>query len=125
MYKRLATVRKDLELTQAEFGEKLNLTRSTIANIETGHRDLTERTIADVCRVFNVNETWLRTGDGPMYRPPMTVDNMLMAEIGKLIGSADEDDEFIKNYILEYLKLSKEAKKEVKEFIKRVSEYAK
>ena len=125
MNKRLIMIRKDNDLTQTEFAEKINLTQSAITNYENGRRNIPDRTISDICRVFNVNETWLRTGDGPMYRPPMTVDNMLAAEIGKLIGSNDEDDEFIKNYILEYLKLSKEAKKEVKEFIKRVSKFAK
>jgi len=28
-----------------------------------------DRTIADICREFNINEAWLRTGEGAMCQP--------------------------------------------------------
>ncbi|MEA5083258.1 MAG: helix-turn-helix transcriptional regulator [Lachnospiraceae bacterium] len=117
---RFKQIRKDQKLTQAEFGKKLNLSRSAIANYDIGANILTERTISDVCRIFNVNEQWLRHGTGPMYRPEMDTDNLLAAQIGDLINS---DDEFIKNFILEYLKLSDSGKEDVKNFIKNVSKF--
>lgn len=122
MYKRLIKLRKELNLTQADFGLKINLTRSSIANIETGQRGLTDRTISDICRVFNVNEEWLRTGEGPMFRPKKGLDNELAEHIAKLIQT---DDELTKAFILELLKLSPEEMEVIKKILLNVSDYMK
>lgn len=122
MYKRLIKLRKELHLTQADFGLKINLTRSSIANIETGQRGLTDRTISDICRVFNVNEEWLRTGDGPMFRPKKGLDNELAEHIADLIKT---DDELTKAFILELLKLSPEEMEVIKKILLNVSDYMK
>ena len=45
-------LRKDLDLTQAEFTKKLNISRSNLAAIETERVALTERTINDICRKY-------------------------------------------------------------------------
>lgn len=111
---RVATLRKELSLTQTEFGERINVTKSQIGNIENDRRILTDRTIADICREFNVNENWLRTGDEPMFRPALTIDNELAMEIADLINS---DDEFTKKFVLQYLRLSDESKEMVKKFL--------
>lgn len=118
---RIGKVRETVEKSQEEFGAILGVTKSTISLLETKKREPSERLIRDICREFSVNETWLRNGDGPMIRPPKTIDNMIMEEIAKLVKS---DDEFVKNFILEYLKLSDEAKQEVKGFIKNISKFA-
>lgn len=122
MYKRLIKLRKELNLTQADFGLKINLTRSSIANIETGQRGLTDRTISDICRVFNVNEEWLRTGDGPMFRPKKGLDNELAEHIADLIKT---DDELTKAFILELLKLSPEEMEVIKKILLNVNDYLK
>ena len=44
------------------------MTKNFISLIETGGRIPSERTILDICREFNVNEYWLRTGEGEMFR---------------------------------------------------------
>ena len=69
MKDRLKELRKALGLTQQKFGEALNLGSTTITNYEAGTRDVPDRTIADICRVYGVSETWLRTGEGPMLAP--------------------------------------------------------
>ena len=69
MNERIKRLRDSLGLTQEEFGTPLNIVRSTIANYERGVRSLSDRTIADICRVYGVSETWLRTGEGPMLAP--------------------------------------------------------
>ena len=60
-------LRKSLRLTQREFAEKLNLSQNFIAQIESGSKIPSDRTIADICRVFSVNESWLRSGSGQMF----------------------------------------------------------
>lgn len=67
MNERIALVRKSLGLTQEKFAEQVGLSRNFMWMIESGTRVPSGRTISDICREFNVNETWLRTGEGEMF----------------------------------------------------------
>ena len=69
MKNRIIEVRKDKKLNQEEFANKLNLSRNFINQIESGKKNPSDRTIIDICKKFNVNEEWLRTGEGEMYLP--------------------------------------------------------
>ena len=69
MTERLKTVRKALHLTQQDMADRLGLKRNTIATYEIGKAQPSDRTIADICREFNINEAWLRTGEGAMCQP--------------------------------------------------------
>jgi transcriptional regulator, XRE family len=51
------------------FGEKLGLTKQTISRLENGVNGITEQTIKLICQEFNVNEKWLRAGEGEMFEP--------------------------------------------------------
>ena len=90
MHDRVLVLRKSLNLTQAEFAQKINLSRSAIANIEQGLRPITERTLADICREFDVNEDWLRNGNGPMFRS-LSADEELTDFYKDLLGLPDND----------------------------------
>mgnify|MGYP000245307194 FL=1 len=65
---RIRILRKQLGLTQTEFAEKICITQSHLASNETGKRQVTDRTIQLVCNEFDVNEQWLRTGEGDMFQ---------------------------------------------------------
>lgn len=120
IYTRFVELRKDQNLTQTEFASKLNLTRSAIANYEQGRRPLSDRTVADICRVFNVNEEWLRTGSGDMYRPPIEKGNELVELVADLVQT---DDDFSKQFIIEYLRLSEDEKEVIKKIMRNVKDY--
>ncbi len=60
---RIKQVRKALNLTQREFGEHIGMKQNSVAQVEMG-RNTSEQTILTICRVFNVNEDWLRNGKG-------------------------------------------------------------
>lgn len=69
MRERIIFLRESLNLTQAEFGEKMGLTRSGVSNIENGIREIQERHIKLILAAFpDVSEAWLRYGTGEMYR---------------------------------------------------------
>lgn len=59
---RIKEVRTNLKLTQEDFGEKIGLSKSGISNIENGTRNVSPRHIKLICSIFDVNESWLRTG---------------------------------------------------------------
>lgn len=87
MNERLLELRKKLGLSQAQFGAKLNVRSNTITNYEKGYRSINDRTVADICREFNVSEAWLRDGKGPMFRPPKGIDNIIAEQAAKHIKS--------------------------------------
>lgn len=119
MNERLKLLRKALKLNQLEFAEKIQIGRSTLAGYENGLTNMTDRSIRDICRVFYVNEDWLRTGEGNMFRARNTTNEELALQIGKLLKT---DDEFTKNLFLEYLKLPPEMKKLMRDFVHQLAE---
>lgn len=64
---RIRLLRNKLGLNQTEFAKKLGRKQQTIANWETGARNLPDFSYLALTQVFNVNETWLRTGKGEMF----------------------------------------------------------
>ena len=68
MNTRIKEVRLAANLSQSAFGEALGLSQNYIWMIETGKREPSDRTIRDICREYDVNEDWLRTGEGEMKR---------------------------------------------------------
>jgi transcriptional regulator with XRE-family HTH domain len=69
MQERIKQIRLFLKLTQEEFGARIGLTNASISRIESGSTVTTEQTIRSICREYNVNEAWLRTGEGEMFKP--------------------------------------------------------
>ena len=65
---RIRKIRKELNLTQQEFASRIGMKRNSIAQIEIG-RNTSDQTIFSICREFNVNELWLKTGNGSMFNP--------------------------------------------------------
>lgn len=64
---RVRTLRKELGLTQSEFGKRIRLSQNHLTGIETGKRNLTDTVSKLICNEFNVNEQWLRTGEGKTF----------------------------------------------------------
>ena len=64
---RVREIRKAKGLTMRQFGEKIGVVGSTISDIENGRRSLNRQNLLAICREFNVNEDWLRTGEGSMF----------------------------------------------------------
>lgn len=61
---RIKKIRTALNLNQTDFGKKIGVKQTTIAGYESGARQPLDTVIASICREFNVNEEWLRTGAG-------------------------------------------------------------
>ena len=64
---RIRQLRKELKLNQTEFGKRLGIKQTTVAGYETGGRAPIDAVVSLICREFNVNEEWLRTGNGEMF----------------------------------------------------------
>ena len=64
---RVKQIRISIDKNQTEFADMLGFAQSGIAMIESGKRSVSDRHIKTICSVFNVSESWLRTGDGDMF----------------------------------------------------------
>lgn len=108
---RIKKLRKMLDLTQQEFGNRIGMKQNTIALIEKG-RNTSDQTIFSICREFNVNEEWLRNGTGEMFKPAtnevldelakdhgLTLGEQIMIE--KFINMKRESRSVLMDYIIE------------------------
>ena len=83
MHDRIKLVRQNAGMTQLEFAQAIGLSRNYIAMIEIGQREPSDRTISDICRIFDIQEDWLRYG-----LEPMRAKRSKEEEIAELVGSA-------------------------------------
>lgn len=56
-------------IKKIQFAEKLGISTAYASQLCSGVRTPSDRTIADICREFNVRREWLETGEGPMKLP--------------------------------------------------------
>ena len=105
MGERLKELRKTLGLTLESFGEKVGVGKSSISRLENGTNNLTEQMILDICREFDVNENWLRTGEGEMF---IKLDREM--EIARLTKDLllEEEDSFKNKVVTALAKLTPE-----------------
>lgn len=105
MGERIKKVRKTLDLTQQEFADKIGSKRNTVATYEMGRTVPSTAVISLVCKTFNVNETWLRTGEGEMLIQ-QSRDDELAAFMDKLL--ADENTKFRRRFVTALSRLKPE-----------------
>lgn len=110
---RIKYLRKELGLTQSEFAEKISLKQAAIGLYENGKRNVVDRVIADICREFNVNETWLKDGQGKTF-VELSRDEQVANIVGKLLASEDES---IKNIMIALGKMGPKEWKKAQEII--------
>lgn len=96
MNERIRDVRNAIGLTQQEFADRIKVKRNTVATYEMGRSIPSDSAIALICKEFNVNETWLRTGTGDMFIQ-LTRDEQIEEFVGTLLK--DEDDSFKRRMI--------------------------
>lgn len=68
MNNRIKQIRKHLKLSQSSFGSALGVSRDAINNAENLRAEISDILIKSICREFGVDELWLRTGEGEMFR---------------------------------------------------------
>ena len=94
---RIKTLRKVLDLTQQEFADKLGIKRNTVATYETGKSNPSDAAVLLICKTFNINEEWLRTGKGEMFK--------------EIQPDSEYNDEAAMKAVVSYWKMDPEFKK--------------
>lgn len=101
---RIKAVRKDAGLTQEKFGEIIGVGKMAVTYYEGGKRTPAAPTLKMIAEKFQINETWLLTGDGEMKEPLSREDEMAQLAADLLHC----DDKFIKEVTRELLAMTSE-----------------
>lgn len=105
MNERIALIRKNKGMTRASFGECIGVSGDVINNLERGRVEIKDHMVLLICKAFNVNENWLRTGDGEMFIPEDRETEIARLTIQLL---TEESDSFKNRLISALCKLTEE-----------------
>lgn len=116
MNERIKMLRKALGLSGEKFGSRLCVSRSAISKIERGERGVTDQMCKSICREFNVNESWLRTGEGDMFKSQPASD-----EIDALVeNTLSGESEYVKSIYRNLANAGPEFIEMLKEFVDNI-----
>ena len=94
---RITHIVESEKLTKTAFANSINISQPYLSQICSGQREPSDRTISDICRVYGVNEIWLKTGVGEM-KLPMPLDQQLAQIFADVQVSDDERARLVKAF---------------------------
>lgn len=120
MKERLKEIRKSNPngKTQETFANYLGISKENIASYESGRRNPSDSFIKLVCEKCNVNEDWLRAGNGEMFMPE-TKDEQISKMLADVMKS--EDGNFKKKLISALAQLDKDGWDKLEDFVDMIS----
>lgn len=114
MNDRIKELRQALNLTQQEFAARIGSVQNTITGYETGRRSPSNQVLSLICKEFNVNEDWLRTGQGEMFQAKNT---SLLDQLSQEFGLGLYGQQLLATY----LQLSEADKRAVERFVSQLT----
>lgn len=111
--------------TQTEWASILGLSRSGIADIEAGRRNVTDKHIRLLCiepvAGKYINEEWLKTGDGEPFKK-MSPEEEVASYVSDLLEDDTENPlyEIIKEIMKTYSELSPKSQEVIRDFSQRL-----
>ena len=90
MKDRIKALRKAVKKSQTEFGQSVKVSLSAVQKWESGENEPSDAVITLICRTYNVDEAWLRTGACEMFRPRSREDEIASFMTGLLSGEGTE-----------------------------------
>ena len=117
MNERIKELRKAMGKSQEEFGKILGITKSGVSDIESGRRNVTEQHIIMLKRE-NLNEEWLRNGNGEMFIPE-TKDKQISHMLSDVLKC--EDSDFKKRLIIALSKMDDAGWEALEKFIDSIA----
>ena len=117
---RVRELRKTLDYTLDKFGGKLGVQKAAISKIEKGENNLTDQMILSICREFNVNEEWLRNGNGDMFKKPSDEVGYYVEELLEYDGHGNPFYDMIIEMMKKYQGMDEKSKTVIREYFRSV-----
>ena len=89
---RIMYVLEQKNIKKIRFAEALNVSPAFVTELCAGRKFPSDRTVADICRVYNVNEDGLRDGTGEPFLQ-LSREDTIAAYVGKINGGKLTDIE--------------------------------
>jgi transcriptional regulator with XRE-family HTH domain len=67
VYERIKEIRTTMGISQVEFSKRIFVSKGFYSDIEVGKKKINDRIIFIVSKQFNVNEKWIKTGEGEIF----------------------------------------------------------
>ena len=109
---RVLEIRKSLNMTMDQFGEKLGVQKSAISKIEKGRVNLSDQMAISICREYNVNYDYLINGEGEMF------DDLPQTVLDELCVQYNLDD-LDRNLVEMYLEMPDQVRDYLKQEIRK------
>jgi transcriptional regulator with XRE-family HTH domain len=106
---RIRQARQALNMTQTAFSKAIYVSSGYTAEIENGHRIANDRIIHLICLTVGVSETWLKTGEGEMFKTsPIERKERILSLFDEL---SPRFQEYALNVVGQLIKLQNDQKK--------------
>ena len=118
---RVRMLRKELDLTLEKFAKPLGVGKTAISNIENESRNLTDQMIISICREYNVNEEWLRSGEGTPFKK-LSKEEENASYVEDLLSDGTENPlyEIILEIMRTYSELTPKSQEVLRDFSRRL-----
>ncbi len=119
MNERIKELRKDANMTQQDFADKLGIKRNTLAQYEIGRNLPIDAVVKSICREFGVYETWLREGIPPKY---IEKDDSFAECVEDMMTTDTPFYDMIKEILITYQKLDDKSQAVLDHYIRELAE---
>lgn len=118
---RVRMLRKELDLTLEKFAKPLGVGKTAISNIENESRNLTDQMIISICREYNVNEEWLRSGEGEPFKK-LSKEEEIASYVEDLLSDGTENPlyEIILEIMRTYSELTPKSQEVLRDFSRKL-----
>ena len=110
---RIRVLRKELNLSQEAFGERIGVSKGVIVNLELERAPAKELMLKMICRTFNVNPLWLEKGEGEMF---LDVPDSIRDDLAIEFDLSPTE----KNIVTNYLRMPPEDRRKVSDLLHKL-----
>ena len=103
--KRFKQIRQELNIKQMDLARELAISQGHASDIENGRKAVSDRIIEILHLKYNVNEDWIKNGNGSMF-VPLSRSETISSFLGSLMK--DEDDSFRRRLVESLAELDSE-----------------
>ena len=115
---RLNQIISNSGLTKTAFAKRIEVSQGFVSQLCSGSFNPSARTIAAICREFNIDRHWLETGEGQMKLPEVDMDLEIINDL--LADTASPTADLIRNIWRTYRQLPPEDQQILDNFIQAV-----
>lgn len=118
MNNRIKSIIEDANISRTDFAKRIEVSQAFVSQMCSGAYKPSARTIAIICREFNIRREWLENGEGPMHLPQPEQD---MSYIDILMQDCRSPfPDLVRAILIAYDRASPAGKQAINDYIQQV-----